>query len=113
MHRGCPPSQPVDLAADRRRGVDQLPRYITGPAANPGGPFTSEQVLTLLEGGEAVALLPADPSSPIRHHGTWYAIPVGQPPDMWHPVQPQDAAPLDALLQRRLDLDPHQASGSP
>ena len=56
-------------------------------------------------------LLPADPASPIRHHGTWYAIPVGQPPDTWEPVQPEDAAPLDALLRRRLDAQ--QPSGSP
>lgn len=105
------PSTPPPTDSDHFAGF--LDTITAPPPPTTGGPLTSEQVLVLLERGEAVGLLPSDKASPIRHQDTWYAIPVEQPPDMWYPVRPQDAAPLDALLQRRLDLDPHQASGSP
>jgi hypothetical protein len=52
----------------------------------------------VLLSGEAVALLPNDPRSPLLYRDRWYTAGDGTQDELWHPVDDQQQAQLDAML---------------
>jgi hypothetical protein len=54
----------------------------------------------LLTSGEAAALLPHDPWSPIRYRDLWYAVPDEMQNELWRPVDDERGAQLDLMLSR-------------
>ena len=65
----------------------------------------------MLSSGEAVALLPDDPWSPIRYRDRWYGVPDGMQDKLWRPVDEERQAQL-GLMASRLSLTGHAGSGS-
>ena len=68
-------------------------------------------VESVLLGGEAVALLPDDPLSPIKYEHRWYGVPDGMQDELWRPVDDERQAQLN-LMASRLSLTGHAGSGS-
>jgi hypothetical protein len=68
-------------------------------------------VQAILSSGEAVALLPDDPWSPIRYRDRWYGVPDGIENELWRPVDDERGAQLD-LMASRLSSVGRPGSGS-
>jgi len=80
----------------RRTGTEALDRNV---------------VESVLSSGEAVALLPDDPLSPIKYEHRWYGVPDGMRDELWRPVDEERQAQL-GLMASRLSLTGHAGSGS-
>jgi hypothetical protein len=109
-HHDLPPTPPPTPPADFTDFLDQL-TAVTTPRA--GEVITATEVRTLLDSRHAEAVLPADPRSPIRYRGTWYAIPAGQDCDTWAPVAGDDAATLQQLIDRQHGNRPADGGDGP
>jgi hypothetical protein len=57
-------------------------------------------VQAMLSSGEAVALLPDNPWSPIRYRDRWYGMPDGMSDELFQPVDEKRQAELDLMLSR-------------
>ncbi|MHB8187650.1 MAG: hypothetical protein ACYDDU_16555 [Dermatophilaceae bacterium] len=113
------PSRPGPLVTDEASFTSFL---VNAGARIDAAPYTGledaldrDAVESVLLSGEAVALLPGDPWSPIRYRDRWYAVPdgmsAGMPAELWRPVDEERQAQL-GLMASRLSLTGHAGSGS-
>ena len=104
-HTDPPPTATPTTSHDFNSHLDQL----TG--VGPPETMSTAQVHNLLVHGDAVALLPDDPKSPVRASGTWYAISADSPgPTTWRRIQGSGPDRLDELLAQAFE-PPAQESG--
>jgi hypothetical protein len=87
------------------------PRTESARHPGPADAFHSAAVQAMLSSGEAVALLPDDPWSPIRYRDRWYGVPDGIENELWRPVDDERGAQLD-LMASRLSSVGRPGSGS-
>ena len=78
------------------RGPRTDPARHTGPA----DALDRADVKAVLSSGDAVALLPDDPRSPVRYQDRWYGVPDGMQGEHWRPVDEERRAQLDLMLSR-------------
>ena len=115
-HAPSRPGPPVtDEASFTSFLVNAGARIGSAPDTAPEDTLDRNAVESVLLSGEAEALLPGDPWSPIRYRNRWYAVPDGgsaaMPAELWRPVADERQTQLD-LMASRLSLTGHAGSGS-
>jgi len=109
------PSRPAPPVTDEPSFTSFLngawPRTDTARSPDSAGALDRAALQALLSSGEAVKLLPDDPSSPIRYAGRWYGVPDGKQGERWRPVDGERQAQLD-LMVSRLTLAGRPGGGS-
>jgi hypothetical protein len=100
-HAASRPAPPVtDEASFALFLAESGPRTDSARHPGPADALDRAAVQAMLSSGEAVALLPDDPWSPIRYRDRWYGVSDGIENEFWRLVDGERGAQLDLMAFR-------------